>query len=102
MQQTCGYLRLATIFRDVSFIGAYRYLKSDLNLTRAKSKPRALYRRRALVLLPGISSPVRGGLPPRRFMSLSKALKSARALRSAKNSAVCKAESFSATAEATN
>jgi hypothetical protein len=35
-------------------------------------------------------------------MSLSKVLKSARALRSAKNSAVCKAESFSATAVATN
>src|SRR5437660_647085 len=35
-------------------------------------------------------------------MSLSKALKSARARRSAKNSAVCKAESFSATAVATN
>ena len=35
-------------------------------------------------------------------MRLSKALKSARALRSAKNSAVCKAESFSATAVATN
>src|SRR6266446_2095773 len=54
------------------------------------------------VLLLDISSPVRGGLPPRRLMSLSKALKSARALRSAKNSAVCKAESFSATAVATN
>src|ERR1700733_5714831 len=35
-------------------------------------------------------------------MSLSKALKSARSLRPAKNSAVCKAESFSATAVATN
>src|SRR5215469_11669808 len=53
-------------------------------------------------LLLGISSPARGGFPPRRFMSLSKALKSARDLRSAKNSAVCKAESFSATAVATN
>jgi hypothetical protein len=29
-------------------------------------------------LLPGISSPVRDGFPPRRFMSLSNALKSAR------------------------
>src|SRR5580700_11755772 len=56
----------------------------------------------AFGLLPGISSPTRGGLPPRRFMSLSKVLKSARALRSAKKSAVCKAESFSATAVATN
>lgn len=54
------------------------------------------------VLLPGSSSPVRGGLPPCRFMSLSNALKSARALRSAKNSAVCKAASFSAKALATN
>jgi len=35
-------------------------------------------------------------------MSLSKTLKSARALRLAKNSAVCKAESFSATAVAMN
>src|SRR5260370_32859535 len=58
--------------------------------------------RAAFVLLPGISSPTRGGFPPRRFMSLSKVLKSARALRSAKNSAVCKAESFAAHAVATH
>src|SRR6516162_4667002 len=50
----------------------------------------------------GISSPLRGGFPPRRFMILSKALKSARAFRSAKNSATCRADSFSATAVATN
>jgi len=56
----------------------------------------------AFLLPRGISPPARGGLPPRRFIILSKALKSARALRSAKNFAVCKAESFSATAVATN
>jgi hypothetical protein len=53
-------------------------------------------------VLPDISSPASGGLPPRRFMSLSNALRSVRYLRSAKNSAVCKADSFSATAVATN
>src|SRR5580704_4902215 len=53
-------------------------------------------------LLTDISSPSRGGWARRRFISLSKALKSARALRVAKNSAVCNAESFSATAVATN
>jgi hypothetical protein len=37
------------------------------------------------LLLSGISSQVRGGVPPCRFMSMAKALKSARALRSAKN-----------------
>jgi len=57
--------------------------------------------RAALDLLLGISSPTRGGLPPG-FMSLSKTSKSARDLRSAKNSGVCKAESFSATTVATN
>ena len=49
----------------------------------------------------GISSPTRGGFPPRRFMILSKALKSASAFRSARNSAICRAYSFSATAVAT-
>lgn len=50
----------------------------------------------------GISSPVWAGFPPRRFMILSKALKSACAFRSAKNSATCRADNFSATAVATN
>ncbi len=50
----------------------------------------------------GISSPSRGGFPRRRCMILSKALKSARAFRSSKNWAVRKAETFSATAVATN
>src|SRR5215472_13788970 len=53
------------------------------------------WRRAALDLPPGISSPARGSLPPRGFMSLSKALKFARDLRSARNSVVCKAELFS-------
>ncbi|MGB2664180.1 MAG: hypothetical protein WAK48_09265, partial [Candidatus Acidiferrum sp.] len=56
----------------------------------------------AFLFVRGISSPARGGVPPLRLMSLSKALKSARFLRSAKNSAVCKADNFSATAVATN
>jgi hypothetical protein len=50
----------------------------------------------------GSSSPAHGRLPPRRLISLSNALKSARALRLAKYSAVCNAEIFSATAVATN
>ena len=50
----------------------------------------------------GASSPSQGGFPPRRFMILSNALKSARAFRSAKNRAVWSAETFSATAVATN
>jgi hypothetical protein len=48
------------------------------------------------------SSPPRGGFPPRRFMILSKALKSALAFRSTKKWAVWSAETFSATAVATN
>jgi hypothetical protein len=48
----------------------------------------------ALVLPPGISSPVRGCSPPRRFLSLSKALKSARALRSVKTSPFAKQKAF--------
>ena len=50
----------------------------------------------------GISSPSRGAVPPFRLMILSKALKSARACRSMKNLAVWSAETFSATAVATN
>jgi hypothetical protein len=48
------------------------------------------------------SSPLPGGTPLRRRMILSNALKSARAFRFVKNSAVCNAETFSATAVATN
>ena len=40
------------------------------------------------------SSPSRGAAPPRRFMILSKVLKSARAFRSSKNRAVVIAETF--------
>jgi len=50
----------------------------------------------------GISSPSRGAFPPRRRMILSKAAKSARALRSAKYRAVRSADTFSATAVTTN
>jgi len=50
----------------------------------------------------GISSPFRGAFPPFRLMILSKALKSARACRSEKYFAVCSADTFSATAVATN
>ncbi len=50
----------------------------------------------------GNRSPERGVSPPRRFIIRSKALKSARVLRSLKNRAVSKAETFSATAVTTN
>jgi hypothetical protein len=49
-----------------------------------------------------IASSGRGGSPPLRRISRSNAVKSARARRSAKNSAVPIAASFSATAVATN
>jgi len=57
---------------------------------------------RAFAAYDGSSSPSRGGLPPRRRMILSKALKSARAFRSVKKRAVWSAETFSATAVAMN
>src|ERR1019366_8034648 len=56
----------------------------------------------AHVAYDGISSPSRGLLPPLRLMILSKALKSARACRFVKYVAVRRAETFSATAVATN
>src|SRR5262249_57131153 len=48
------------------------------------------------------SSPSRGGSPPFRRSSRSNDLKFARALRSVKNRAVSRADTFSATAVATN